>query len=230
MTPASLRNFIEEIKKCGDKLYRKNQNWEFIDVNKNPELLEPLSYALSISIEFIKKNNNIVWFVNIKNTPNYDELSSKQKISLENQLDEMIKLKYNFINYNGLRKSHLDKLTINNTINPFSNKVVIIDEAHNFVSRIVNKIKRPESVSMKLYNFLMNAENSKIILLTGTPIINYPNEIGITMNILRGTIKVWHMQLLTSESKITEEFLVNMVISYQIMFLILYNIIKNSIF
>ena len=26
------------------------------------------------------------------------------------------------------------------TVNPFDNKVVIIDEAHNFVSRIVNKL------------------------------------------------------------------------------------------
>ena len=30
---------------------------------------------------------------------------------------------------------------INTTINPFDNKVIIIDEAHNFVSRIVNKLK-----------------------------------------------------------------------------------------
>jgi hypothetical protein len=27
--------------------------------------------------------------------------------------------------------------------------------------------------------------------LTGTPIINYPNEIGILFNILRGSIKTW---------------------------------------
>ena len=56
MTPASLRvNYIEELKKCGDKIYKKNQFWEFIDVNKYPELVEPLSQALSIPIEYIKK-------------------------------------------------------------------------------------------------------------------------------------------------------------------------------
>ena len=37
------------------------------------------------------------------------------------------------------------KLTDNMTKNPFDNSVVIIDEAHNFVSRVVNKIKKPDS-------------------------------------------------------------------------------------
>ena len=33
MTPASLRrNYIEELKKCGDSLYRKNQFWEFVSI------------------------------------------------------------------------------------------------------------------------------------------------------------------------------------------------------
>ena len=35
------------------------------------------------------------------------------------------------------------------------------------------------------------AENAKIVLLSGTPIINYPNEIGVMFNILRGFIKTW---------------------------------------
>ena len=42
MTPASLRrNYIEEIKKCGDLIYRKNQFWEWISLESNPELLDP---------------------------------------------------------------------------------------------------------------------------------------------------------------------------------------------
>ena len=64
-------------------------------------------------------------------------------------------------------------------------------KAHNFVSRIVNKLKRPESLSMRLYEYLLSAENCRIVLLTGTPMINYPNEIAILFNILRGYIKTW---------------------------------------
>ena len=97
----------------------------------------------------------------------------------------MISYKYEFLNYNGMRMSHLQSLSQGGSINPFSNRVIIIDEAHNFVSRIVNKLKKPNSLSMKLYNYLIMAENTKIVFLSGTPIINYPNEIAILFNILR---------------------------------------------
>jgi len=63
------------------------------------------------------------------------------------------------------------------------------------VSRIVNKIKKPKSTSYQLYDYLMNATNARVVLLTGTPIINYPNEIGILYNILRGYIKTWSMTI-----------------------------------
>jgi hypothetical protein len=211
MLPASLRvNYREELKKCGDKLYKKNQYWEFIDIKTNPTLLEPLAYALSISIEFIKKHGG-AWFVNVNKPSNYDKLSSMQQISLDNQLTEMIKHKYTLIGYNGLTKKLFNILTQQETINPFDNKVVIIDEAHNFVSRIVNKLKKSDTMAMKLYHYLMSAENAKIILLTGTPIINYPNEIAITMNILRGYIKSWSFKLsINTQRKITQEVLLKL--------------------
>ena len=135
MTPASLQvNYREELKKCGDELYLKNQHWEFISIITDPTLLEPLSHALSLSVEFIKKNGG-AWFVNTTNTPNYNSLSGENQRILNAQLNKMIENKYTFINYNGLRQQKFNILTRNNTINFFSNKVVIIDEAHNFVSR-----------------------------------------------------------------------------------------------
>ena len=39
-----------------------------------------------------------------------------------------------------------------------------------------------------LYRMLVSAQNSKIIGLSGTPIINFPEELGILMNILGGYI------------------------------------------
>ena len=44
-------------------------------------------------------------------------------------------------------------------------------------------------------NIYCRAENCKIVLLTGTPMINYPNEIAILFNILRGYIKTWTFPL-----------------------------------
>ena len=52
---------------------------------------------------------------------------------------------------------------------------------------------------MKLYEYLMSAENCKIVFLTGTPIINYPNEIAILFNMLRGYIKTYYFPIRTSK-------------------------------
>ena len=211
MTPASLRmNYIEELKKCGDSLYRKNQFWEFISINENPELINTLSNILSLSVEYIRKHGG-AWLSNITKPSNFDKgLTTEDKVSLDNQLNEMIRYKYKFINYNGLRKSHLVGLTNNYTINPFDNCVIIIDEVHNFVSRIVNKLTKKDTLSGMLYEYLMNAQNAKIVLLTGTPIINYPNEIAILFNILRGKIKTWYFKLnvgdgASADKKVSQE-------------------------
>jgi hypothetical protein len=196
MTPASLqRNYVEELKKCGDDIYKKNQYWEFIGIqSKVDPMVETLSAILSLPKQFIIDQTG-AWLVNIKKSSNYTSLNSGERESLDNQLNKMISAKYQFINYNGMRMSHLNTLTSNFTENPFNDRVVIIDEAHNFISRIVNKLRRPTSLSMRLYELLMTAQNVKIILLSGTPVINYPNEVAIIFNILRGYIKVWKIPL-----------------------------------
>ena len=205
MTPASLRdNYIEELKKCGDYLYKKNQFWEFINTKTHPHYVEYLSTLLKLPQEYINANGG-AWFVNVKKEPNYDSLDFEDQKKINAQLDKMINYKYQFISYNGLRSSHLNGMTNGGTLNPFSNKVIIIDEAHNFISRIVNKLNRKTSLSMKLYNYLMDAENCKIILLTGTPIINYPNEIAILFNILRGSLRSYNFKLLLDKGTMTKE-------------------------
>jgi hypothetical protein len=208
LTPASLKmNFFSEMKKCGDELYKKNQFWEFISVEGRPEFIQVLAKALSLSTESIEKNRG-AWLVNIKKQANFTDLTTEQQNAIDTQLNEMIRSKYIDLNYNGLNRKKIDALTENGQINPFDNAVVIIDEAHDFVSRIVNKIKTPDSISYQLYDNLMSASNAKIVLLTGTPIINYPNEIGILFNILRGYIKTWVFVLnIKTNEKITTETL-----------------------
>tara|TARA_Y100000992_G_scaffold128613_1_gene84656 strand:+ start:28634 stop:31933 length:3300 start_codon:yes stop_codon:yes gene_type:complete len=187
-TPASLRdNYIDELKKCGDFIYIKNQFWEFININLYPDYLQILSNLLNLPEEYIKEKKG-AWLMNKKEEPNYDKLDFEKQQLINEQINKMISMKYKFYSYNGMTRKIYNILTQNDTINPFNNKVIIIDEAHNFISRIVNKITRPTSISMKLYNYLMESENSKIVMLSGTPIINYPNEISIMFNILRGYI------------------------------------------
>ena len=195
LTPASLKmNFFSEMKKCGDELYKKNQFWEFISIEGKPDYILILAKALSIPIEYIKKQKG-AWLVNIKKEPNFTLLDSIEQQNIDDQINIMIRSKYRDLNYNGLDKKKVDILTENNTINPFDNSVVIIDEAHNFVSRVVNKISNVDNFNSILYENLMNATNARIILLTGTPIINYPYEIGILYNLLRGYVKSWSIPI-----------------------------------
>jgi hypothetical protein len=194
MTPASLRmNYIEEMKtKCGDLMYKKNQYWEFIESRGNAELTRVLSQILMFPDDKFVRSNGGAWMVNVTKPSNYEtELTPGQRVRVDRQIDEMINTKYDFINYNGLRAEKLKSMTDGYTRNPFDNSVVVIDEAHNFVSRIVNKLKRPTSMAFRLYHFLLSAQNAKVVLLTGTPIINYPNEIAVLFNILRGNIDNW---------------------------------------
>lgn len=216
MTPASLRrNYIEEIKKCGDLLYRKNQYWEWISTDNHPDYVDTLSAALGLPREYIRRHHG-AWLINITKPSNYKDLSASDKKILNDQLDEMISNKYTFINYNGLRRDRFKQLTKDFEDNIFDNSCVIIDEAHNLISRIVNKINKiakfsekkrgpgallPQSLALLLYEFLLKADNCRVVLLTGTPIINYPNEIGILFNILRGYIKTWNFTLKTETNK-----------------------------
>ena len=243
LTPASLRaNYVEELKKCGDLLYKRNQYWEWINTVNNLPLQKTLSALLSLPEEFIARHGG-AFFVNVKEKSNYSTFDDIRKKILEDQLNEMIKQKYRFINYNGLRSQRLAEMTSNFTRNIFDNSVVIIDEAHNLISRIVNKLKKekaipedekrkrkdaakeagdegnifgehtPLNLATKLYYMLLRAKDARIVLLTGTPVINYPNEFAIAFNILRGYIKTWTIPLvIKTNDKIDKKSLRNMLL------------------
>ena len=224
MTPASLRrNYIEEIKKYGDPIYKTSQYWEWISTVDKPELVDALVSALNLSKEYIERKKG-AWLVNVKQTQsNIDDLMPRELKSLNEQIEEMIQTKYKFINYNGLRRAKLKEMTNNFETNIFDDAVVVIDEAHNLISRIVNKLEKDkdipfnnkgkkervsQSLSMILYELLMSASNARIVLLSGTPIINYPNEVAILFNMLRGYIKTWEFPLdVKGGQKVTKESL-----------------------
>lgn len=228
MTPASLqRNYIEEIKKCGDILFKREQHWTWTPLNKSSvDEVEAGAAAIGVSNAYVKKRKG-VWLVDTAKSSNIDTLTPKQVMLLDEQIDDMIRTKYNFINYNGLTRDHMRAISNDFDINIFSHSVVVIDEVHNFISRIANKLKKekgvvhdsdgkleahPIALSLILYEMLLSAQDVRIVMLTGTPIINYPNELGILFNILRGYIKTWNFQLKpdhgykTTSEKITKLF------------------------
>lgn len=230
MAPASLiMNYKMELRKCGDPLYKTNQYWEFINTENNEHQIKALADVLSLTTQFIRKNKG-VWLVDSRKKPNYENLNNVQRTQINTQIEKMISRKYEFLAYNGMNKSKLAALELQAVSkgknNPFTNSVVVIDEAHNFVSRIVNKLKQPKSISMKLYDYLMDAENCKIVFLTGTPIINYPNEIAILFNMLRGYIKTYYF---TTVQKVDKEKIKNILKAYSSIDYVNYNVNKKQL-
>ena len=217
LMPASLqKNFKEEIKLCGDPIYDKKyyKKAKIIPKDDKP-LLKAFMNALGLSKDFIYnkkdgKERGKVWIPMNSLRDKDMSLSSQDKTEIENQINEMIKGRYDFINYNGnLEKS----LTDRKEKNLFDHKLVIIDEVHNFISMIFNKIQGlgqhyeelGRSNSYKLYHKLLSAKNCKIIFLTGTPIINKPVELGILFNMLRGYIRKYTFHIkLKSGKKLNE--------------------------
>ncbi len=206
LTPASLKmNYFSELKKYGDPIFRKNQFWEFISIEGNPQYTDILSKALSIPREIVIRNRG-AWLVDVtKTTSNFKDLSAHNQQMLDEQLNYMIRSKYVDINYNGLNQNKMDELTKTHGANPFDHSVVIIDEAHNLVSRIINKRNRPNSIPSRLYNMFLSATDARFVLLSGTPIVNYPSEVGILYNILRGYINTWKFNVKPPAGVTTED-------------------------
>lgn len=86
------------------------------------------------------------------------------------------------------RKTTTDKYInkYSENINPFDDAVILIDECHNLINMISNKLK--DNKEIELYDDLFNARNARVILLSSTPIINDIFEIAILSNIIRGKI------------------------------------------
>jgi hypothetical protein len=101
------------------------------------------------------------------------------------------KEKYSFVSYNANNTSTQIK-----RLGSLDNKVIIIDEVHNLISKMVSGIMGVSKQGFEIYNFLMDAQNSKIIALSGTPLINDPFEAAVLFNILRGYIELTYFRIL----------------------------------
>jgi len=175
MQPASLRgNYINEIRKCGRKYYQLKQHWV-----KQPNPSEQELMKVNITPALVKKHKGL-WSTLPNKPSNFTELKQDEIDEIMSQTNNIIENRYHFINFDGLRKDSIMKMFEHG--NPFDNKCVVIDEVHNLISRIKNRgiTGRP------IYNGLMQAKNCKLILLSGTPVINYPSEISYIINLLTG--------------------------------------------
>ena len=191
LSPASLAvNYENEILKISSIGLNLKKDWTQIKIAKtNLKALEILENKYAISSSLVKKEG-IVWIPLYKNDiPNAMILKTKpdndDKLAIANTTSHIIKNRYTFISYNGLSSKLIKSLGKS----PFDNGFIIIDEVHNFISRVVNG----SILARTVYSYLMAAKDAKIILLSGTPMINNPYEIATLINLIRGYMSVYQI-------------------------------------
>lgn len=183
LLPASLQdNYRKELRKCGDPIYKFENYWEVKSIRSIED--RELGKGMGISEKFLDENGR--FYVTVPNrNPNYNTLAKEDQVKITQQIDDILDQRFTFINFNGIDKRNVDKILPPDQPHMFDNTTVIIDEAHNLISSVVNEREHKR----KLYDMIYNAKNCKIVLLSGTPIINRANEIAYMMNLIRGPIE-----------------------------------------
>lgn len=182
MLPASLEsNYRGELRKCGDPLYMYDQHWRQQTLSEDTR---EMAKKLGLSDGFLDRNR--IFFTTVPNEEaNYSKLPKTAQDIIAKQIEDIIDQRFTFIRYNGLSSANIGKYVPSDGTNPYNDSVVIIDEVHNFISRISNA----SDIAKKLYDVIYAAKNCKVVALSGTPVINRANEVAYLMNLLRGPME-----------------------------------------
>ena len=183
MAPASLLvNFQGELRKCGNPIYQFDQHWEVRVLKSDQDRAE--AKGMGISDGFL--DSKMRFFITVPGRQsNWRELPADVQKGISAQIDDIISQRFTFIAYNGISKTNVDTIFPPDKPHMFDDSVVIVDESHNFISTVVG-----ESVlKTKIYDMIYQAKNAKIVCLSGTPVLNRPNEIAYLMNLIRGPIE-----------------------------------------
>jgi hypothetical protein len=196
LLPASLRqNYKDEIKKCGSSLYTQNQKWKFVSSKTDKDTVSRFEKQYRIGRSTIEKYEGL-WVASEDGTP-FEGMDDKAKTKLSAFLDDLIEEKYTFIHYNGLSRDMLQGMRSD----AFNNKVIIIDEVHNFISTA----QKPKTLAHTLYNKLLDSKYSKFICLSGTPIINHPVELAYLINLIKGDELIYNIKCTIKPNSDTHE-------------------------
>ena len=171
-------NWVKGLKDCGSDYMKTHNHWVFKSVESDD--MDTLVKELGISTSVIRTNGGAFLIDFTNPTSNYNELSNIEREKLDRQIESIIDERFQFI--------HSDNTRLWKTFKPefINNKVVIWDEVHNLGNTMASKSEN----GAKFYDMFMNAQNAKIMFLSGTPIINRIYEITKIFNILRGYMHV----------------------------------------
>ena len=218
LTPASLDpNYRDDIvNKCGALMMRINAFWTFVPVtfplsNPPPSEVKFAVETLGIPIYSLKKQRGY-WIPDPDpaKKPNLTEANQSQ---IKEQIKAVMEGRIEFIHYNGLTADTVRGWACDPVQRArFDGSTVIIDEVHNLIRTINNSnleenykdeprsmaqyepvgcgTARMYRISYLLYRMLCSAVGCKIIALSATPIINFPQEVAILANLLAGDARM----------------------------------------
>ena len=224
LLPASLEpNYRKEIVGCASIGHLKGRTWQLFPLSVLDKPLIAKNYGLNI--KWLKKQEDI-WLptngeqeklanglieVQPLKSAYWSELTPQQKLDATATLENMVDHRYTFIHYNGVSRASVDKLgrpertvaTKNNDkrFNAFDNSIIVIDETHNFISRVTNG----RLIARRIYDLIFEARNAKVVLLSATPVINHPFELAHTINLVRGPITTYEFPLSAKTDRLDKE-------------------------
>ena len=170
LLPASLEpNYVKEVKRFGGAAYSEQRAWRF----------EPGAEAAGA-----RRRLGGAWVADDgeRGTP-FERLSPEQRDQVSAQVAGAVRATHRFVRYNGLGAHRLDEMLREPGL--FDGAVVVIDEVHNFVSAVIS-----QGLAARLYDAIMGAPGCKVVMLSGTPLINSPLELAYLVNLAHGFVDV----------------------------------------
>ena len=191
VTAALERSYIQQVRVCGRRIFRESQGWRKVtDADEVARIVESRAW---VSPKLVKRLEGALWVPASMDEPEakhtYTDYAQVQPESerdaIDACIDDAIRGTHRFVHYNGLNDALISALLAEREGRPFDDAIVVIDEAHNFVSNLSSgkQVKR-------LYDALMDARGCKIVLLSGTPLVNQAVELAWLVNLAHGPVRV----------------------------------------
>lgn len=148
--------------------------------------------ARNLVSEIIKECTKDVYDLYLLLKVSEDETSVKETTKVRRVMTAISKT-YEIVTYESFLKNIFETYPDDIIKNKYSNRIIVIDESHNFRLQATKKIKlssfgEKKTTGENLYNllhkFLHLVENCRILLLTGTPIWDRVEEIATQVNLI----------------------------------------------
>ena len=214
MTPKSLqKNFIRELTFCGFRHYRIENHWVGIDWTPETNMFAVNVIGLPGKYIQEKKPAKL-WVPDFDKESNFQSLKPSDQTDVRRQILATINNNVRFISYNGVTTKTLIDIAKNKAfdnaviiVDEIHNLIRLMQGNLDYflkqgigawaAARKAEPVttdrwkllnadgdKKKYSRGYLFYRLLTDAQNSRIIGLSGTPLINFPEELGILANVL----------------------------------------------